>query len=449
MISMYARANARAARWGGWRSGATTAAMADEPAGAAPLTRLNLLVGLILLALAAGVGYLQTIHCARSLATVREHIQRRRLAREQLEVALQVLPMAAAAGGPTLVAGLHRVDDAVRGYDEAVDTNGDWPPLRARIVGTEAQLRQGVATVTQAAALGALLQGHSGREAEYDAHLLRSVHNSHQVRNLIEIALYAAALATTALIGREARRRECARQAELRARLDRLEEGTRELRAFAGRVAHDLRGPLTPILVSSKMIEEAPVTDPVRQMAERIERSAGRLRDMIDLLLRFARLERPATPSLRTDVALVATQVLDDVRERALALGATIETRLSPGVQVSCEPEIVASALYNLIDNALKYGLDGSRNRIDVTVDTGPGVAVITVEDHGPGVPEDEVSRIFDPLFRGARASSEDGGIGLGLATVKRLVEARAGRVRVARASHGGARFIVELPAAV
>jgi signal transduction histidine kinase len=447
MMTMHARANARVARWGGWRSGATTAAMADEPTGAAPLTRLNLLVGLILLTLAAAVGYLQTMHCAHSLATVREHIQRRQLAREQLAVALQVLPMAAATGGPTLEAELHRVDDAVHAYDAAADRSSDWLPLRARIFGTEAQLRRG-GDVTQAATLGALLERHAGREADYDAHLLRSVHNAHQVRNLIEVGLYAAALAATALLGKEARRRERARQAELHARLDRLEEGTRELRAFAGRVAHDLRGPLTPILVSSKMIEEAPVTDPVRQMAERIERSAGRLRDMIDLLLRFARLERPVTPSLRTDVALVATQVLDDVRERVLALGATIATRLCPGVQASCEPEIVASALYNLIDNALKYGLDGRRNRIDVSVDSCPGMAVITVEDHGRGVPEDEVGRIFDPLFRGARASSTDGGIGLGLATVKRLVEARAGRVSVARAAHGGARFTVELPAA-
>jgi signal transduction histidine kinase len=254
------------------------------------------------------------------------------------------------------------------------------------------------------------------------------------------MGLLAVGVLLAAALAEWSRRREQRTQA----RLCELEARLGELQAFAGRVAHDLRGPLTPIVINSQIIERSGVPDPVRRLAERIEGSAGRLADMIDMMLSFARLVG-SRPRGRCELGRGAVDIVAAWRLRAAAVGATIVTSLEDELWVACEPEIVGSAVQNLLDNAIKYGLDGDVNRIEVRVRRAGDDALLEVEDHGRGIPSDVLPHVFEPLFRGTDRGE---GLGLGLAIVKRLVEARAGRIVVGRGSAGGARFVVELPLA-
>lgn len=258
--------------------------------------------------------------------------------------------------------------------------------------------------------------------------------------DLLQAGLLAAGVILAVALAEWSRRREQrmqARLAELAARLD-------EVQAFAGRVAHDLRGPLTPIVVNSQMIEQSGVPDAVRRLAERIEGAAGRLAHMIDILLSFARLEG-SRPRARCELGRVAADVVEDWGVRAAAAGATIVTSFDDELWVACEPEIIGSAVQNLLDNALKYGLDGDANRIEVRGRRAGDEALLEVEDHGPGIPSEVLPHVFEPLFRGSERGE---GLGLGLAIVKRLIEARGGRILAGRGAAGGARFVVELPLA-
>jgi signal transduction histidine kinase len=405
-----------------------------------------------LVALAAGL--LMTRHCSRHLSEVRAHIGRREQALHRLFLAFDQMTLASIEHAPTIDTHLRRVDDALVDFDVAAAQADDIPTARQRVGAVEEGLRAELARDREAAValahrqvppLLATLSRQERARASADAQRLAMIDQAQHTRTFVETGVYIGGVAWLSLLALFAWRRERGRQAEMAARVSRLEESTRELRAFTGRVAHDLRGPLTPILLSSQLIERAPVSDTVRQLASRIEGSAGRLRNMIDLLLSFARLEAPRDAHVCTDLGRATRAVLDDNRERAAAARATFEVVVARDVRVVCEPEIVDSALHNLIDNALKYGLDGERNHIVVRVRCVGDRGVIEVEDHGPGIAPELVPYVFEPLFRGTRGGE---GIGLGLATVKRLVEARAGRITVARGRLAGALFVVDLPLA-
>src|SRR5262249_34579784 len=127
-----------------------------------------------------------------------------------------------------------------------------------------------------------------------------------------------------------------------------------DLEAFAGRVAHDLRNPLVPILSGTQVIGRADVDVGVRRAAERIERSARRLASMIDMLLDFSRLTA-APPPPATDVRPIVEDVVEGFSEKARAGSVSLVVHCDD-VRAQCEPIVVASPLQNLIENALKYG---------------------------------------------------------------------------------------------
>jgi two-component system sensor histidine kinase MprB len=112
--------------------------------------------------------------------------------------------------------------------------------------------------------------------------------------------------------------------------------------------------------------------------------------------------------------------------------------RLEPGV-VSARPDRLARAINNLLDNAVKF------SPADRPVEVVLSGSELLVRDHGPGIPEDELERVFDRFHRGANVR-ETPGSGLGLAIVKQVAEAHRGSIAVANASEGGAVFRLTLP---
>jgi len=113
---------------------------------------------------------------------------------------------------------------------------------------------------------------------------------------------------------------------------------------------------------------------------------------------------------------------------------------------VRADQEALALAIRNLLDNAMKYGGDGTEVRVDVSAMPGGGARLL-VDDNGPGVPASERERIWKPFERGGVARTrEAGGSGIGLTIVREIAQEHGGRAWVESSPAGGARFIVELP---
>jgi signal transduction histidine kinase len=241
-----------------------------------------------------------------------------------------------------------------------------------------------------------------------------------------------------------ARRREeraCAVESQV---VRNLERANADLDAFAGRLAHDLRNPLLPIVSGSQLIEHAAVDSRVRHIAERIERSARRLARMIDLMLDFSRVMNEAGGAA-CDVPAVVAEVVDQLSERAREAGVRIEVECPP-LRARCEQIVLESALQNLVDNAIKYGRrDGVEAVVEIRARAVESSISVEVEDRGPGIGALGSEMLFSAFRRGVDGGE---GVGLGLATARRFVETRGGTIAIFEGRFGGARFEVRLPAA-
>jgi signal transduction histidine kinase len=226
---------------------------------------------------------------------------------------------------------------------------------------------------------------------------------------------------------------------------------------FVAAVSHELRTPLTVIYTAGYNLQGKMSSNPaqVEKYGALIQRQSGRLREMVEQVLRFGRAESGRVVGELEPLSVEAA--IDDAVESSRAMTGNPDCVIEKHVEQDL-PAVMGDALAlkhaieNLLSNAAKYGSNGT-NWIGVSaacVDWKNKPAVeIRVEDRGPGIPADEQKRIFEPFFRGARAIAEQShGTGLGLSLVKRIVEAHGGTIRVKSAPMHGAEFIVRLPAA-
>lgn len=218
-----------------------------------------------------------------------------------------------------------------------------------------------------------------------------------------------------------------------------------ELELFAGRVAHDVLGPLgAAVLALDVAAREAPAGGRVGRLVASGQAGLRRARSIADALLDFARAGAQPTPGTRCDVGDVVRAVIDEIEPEARARGIALETDIeSPGV-AACSSGILASIVSNLVRNAVKYVGDGADKRVVISARQGGKGVRIEVADNGPGLPAGLGRQVFEPYVRGADSSKP--GIGLGLATVKKITEAHGGKVDVKSTPGQGARFGIELP---
>jgi signal transduction histidine kinase len=242
--------------------------------------------------------------------------------------------------------------------------------------------------------------------------------------------------------------RVAARLAAERQRL--AEERAQEMEMFAGRVAHDLKNPLSAIAMSVALAHKrADEPDSVRGSLKRAERAVGRTQQIIDGLLSFARAGgRRPSQNEHTDLGEALSGVLAEAVAQAEGAGADLAAEPFRSVDVACSAGALMSVLGNLVGNAIKYIVDSpaDRRRIRVRVAENGANVKIEVEDSGPGIPPALQARIFDPYVRDPETRQP--GLGLGLATVKRVVEGCGGTVGVRSAVGSGSCFWVELPKA-
>lgn len=196
-------------------------------------------------------------------------------------------------------------------------------------------------------------------------------------------------------------------------------------------IAHDLR---TPLMRMELRLEGAP--EPIRDACER---DIGEMQAMLSAAMAYVRDAGSLAASRRAlDLRSLAETVVDDMSDHGDPV------TIAPGDPVVVEGDSVAlkALLANLLGNAVKYA-----GAATVAIRRDPGQAVVEVRDHGPGIPEDEIERVFEPFFRGEKSRSRDtGGTGLGLASVRAVARAHGGEVTLANCDDGGLRARVTLP---
>lgn len=218
--------------------------------------------------------------------------------------------------------------------------------------------------------------------------------------------------------------------------------------AFLGTVSHELRTSMTAIMGFGELLSDAWDTlDDTRrrEMANRIRRSAGSLRHLVDDLLDFARLEqeRLRVSPRRVDLAGVVRQMIDTLSP---LLGRhTLDLRTDDAVSAWADPIAIERILANLVSNAAKYSPDGTT--ITVSVEPRGSAARLVVADQGPGIPAAERRRIFARFYRlDTPEAVRTRGAGIGLAILRDFAERSGATVTVDDAPGGGARFVVDFP---
>jgi hypothetical protein len=210
---------------------------------------------------------------------------------------------------------------------------------------------------------------------------------------------------------------------------DRLTRFVKERTHMLAALSHDLRSPLTAMRLRIEMLDETEDSIRLKALVEEMQA-------MVEATLEFARGVAKAEPPSDVDLAALLADLVGDVGGERATLAP------SPAVPVTIRPTALKRALRNLIDNALRYG--GSAQ---VALAQEPGLVVITIADNGPGLPADQLEAVFEPFVRFESSRSRDtGGVGLGLAIARTIIQAHGGTVKLRNRQEGGVEAVVTLP---
>ncbi len=237
------------------------------------------------------------------------------------------------------------------------------------------------------------------------------------------------------------------RAAELdRVELARTQEALRLRDEFLSIASHELRTPLVALQLQLDSLRKQSTNLDVKQVSkvERASRNVQRLTDLIATLLDVSRIAQgrlTLTPR-PCDLGALVAEVIDRLHESSLEARCTVVSELAPEVRGSWDALRVGQVISNLLSNAFKYA---AGSRIDVILRREDREAVVDISDQGPGIPEDQLDRIFGRFERAASAR-HFGGMGLGLYVAREIVHAHGGTIRAANRERGGATLEVRLP---
>jgi two-component system phosphate regulon sensor histidine kinase PhoR len=221
-------------------------------------------------------------------------------------------------------------------------------------------------------------------------------------------------------------------------------------RDFVANVSHELRTPLTAIRgYVEALLDEPADAESTQKFLEIIARHTTRMERLVKDLLRLARLDarQEVLEMARCDVRQIFGGVIADLSPTIDAKKQHVAIDVpQDAAQVDGDPAKLHDIVRNLVENAVNYSPDGAE--VTLTASRFNGKYTITVADSGPGIPAEDLSRVFERFYRVDKSRSRPGGTGLGLAIVKHLVELHGGEARAENAPSGGAVFTVVLPAA-
>ncbi|MGE0854180.1 MAG: ATP-binding protein [Hyphomicrobiaceae bacterium] len=215
---------------------------------------------------------------------------------------------------------------------------------------------------------------------------------------------------------------------DMQARLRGLIENRTRLLAA---ISHDLRTPLTLLRLRAEAVENVHERD--KMLATIAEMDA-----MIGATLMFARDQNADEAKRPTDLPSLLQSVVSDMRDAGYA----VQMREAEPIIYACQPATLKRAVRNLLDNAVKYGKSGTLEvrRLSKEIE-------INIDDEGPGVPPQELTRVLEPFYRLEQSrSQETGGVGLGLAIAQAIVQSHGGSLRLTNRPTGGLRATIVLP---
>jgi len=228
----------------------------------------------------------------------------------------------------------------------------------------------------------------------------------------------------------------------VRDRTRELEQANRELEAFSSAVSHDLRAPVRHIRGYADILRQrAGLGAEGLMYLGKIERSAARMGELIEDMLKLARISQWNLRRVRTDLSAIASEIAMTTRGTEPERDVTFA--IEPGLVVQGDPGLLRIALENLMGNAWKFTARRPQARIEVGI-RGGKKQEFYVKDNGPGFRMEQAGRLFQPFSR-LHSQDEFPGHGIGLATVHRIVEKHGGRIRAEAAPDEGAGFYFTL----
>lgn len=223
-----------------------------------------------------------------------------------------------------------------------------------------------------------------------------------------------------------------------------IEARAAELEQFAGRVAHDIRNPLSAAKMASELIVRSSTDRTAKDLASRVVKGLSRANTIISGLLDFARAGAHPDPGARANLTEVIRDLFAELAHEVEARNIDLQVEPIPPVLAGCSPGVYLSLISNLIRNAIKYmAPDGPRRIVTRVIDEGAMLRT-EVSDTGPGIAQADLGHLFEPYFRVERVARN--GLGLGLATVKKLAESHHGEVGVDSQLGKGSTFWFTLP---
>ena len=220
---------------------------------------------------------------------------------------------------------------------------------------------------------------------------------------------------------------------------------------FVSAVTHELRTPLTTFRLYTDLLSRDMVSDPAdrKEYLETLRQESDRLTHLIDNVLRYSKLERTSTVPATEVISLGdwIDRISPRLTGRLNQCGMTLETNSPVDGQWKTDPPAMEQVVFNLIDNAAKYAKSGCNSTVHLITKIVDHNVVITVADHGPGVPETMQHKIFQPFSKSAEQAAETAaGVGLGLALARQTANAHGGTLTYEPTAGGGATFVLRTP---
>lgn len=201
---------------------------------------------------------------------------------------------------------------------------------------------------------------------------------------------------------------------------------------FMRRLDHEIKNPLTALRTALVNVRESKAEDERQRAADNAGRAVGQMIRLLSDLRKLSDLGERPLERLPVDVPALLQEMVDAARFLPAYQGREVNLLIakipSPFPPVTGDRDLLALALYNLVENALKF--TSGEQAVEVRALEDGKAIVIEIADSGPGIPDDELARIFEELYRGANARGIEGS-GLGLALVQRIVELHGGQVEV------------------
>jgi signal transduction histidine kinase len=229
--------------------------------------------------------------------------------------------------------------------------------------------------------------------------------------------------------------------------LSRLEDRAIEASRFADDLGHELRTPLAAIRGSAELLAESDLSpEQRRRLVTHLIAESERMERLVEGLLDLARAEGRSAGATSKPVALepALAELAASVEPLTKAAGIRVHLVARAPSEVEGDPDLLHRAVTPLLENAIRWSPRGGEVRL--VLERREAVALIAIEDQGPGVPPELRERVFDRFF--SQSSGKGAGAGLGLAIARRAAGQMGGRMWVEDAEGGGARFVLAIPAA-